>query len=139
MVVALLLVTLTTSVTAEPLKIFNRINIGGELLNTAFYLKNYKGSEVVDRFILTRGLVYTTFNFASDASATFLFGKTRVWGKSVTTYQAGEPGAEEYLSGDNGFLETIGIYNANFRFISNLVESSTNKSLFRLRDAVFCI
>jgi hypothetical protein len=119
--VAFFLITFVASVTAEPIKLFNRIEIGGELLTTSFHLKNYKGSEVTDRFLLTRGLVFTTFNLTQDASATLLFGKTRVWGKNVTTYQVAEPGAAEYLSGEGGFLETIGIYNANF-MVSNVME-----------------
>jgi hypothetical protein len=117
---AFFLIILTASVTAEPLKLFHRIEIKGELLTTSFYLKNYKGSGVVDRFVLTRGLVSTTFNLDQDASATLLFGKTRVWGKSVSTYQVEEPGASEYLSGEGGFLETIGLYNANFKVFNVL-------------------
>lgn len=120
-VVVCFLVILTASVTAEPLKLFNRVEVGGELLTTAFHLRNYKGSGVVDRFILTRALVSTTFNFTPDASATLLFGKTRVWGKNVTTYQVAEPGATEYLSGEDGFLETIGVYNVDFK-VSNVME-----------------
>ncbi len=118
---AFFLITSTASVTGEPLKFFDRIEVGGELLTKVFYLKNYKGSEVTDRFILTRGLISTTFNFSQDASATLLFGKTRVWGRSTTSYQGEEPGAIQHLSGEDGFLETIGIFNANFK-VFNVLE-----------------
>jgi hypothetical protein len=99
---------------AEPHQISKNIRIGGELLTKAFSLKNYKGSEVTDNFVLTRALINTDFTINSDVAISLLLGHTRVWGKSVSWYQGGEPGAADNLTGDNSFFDDISIYNANF-------------------------
>ncbi|MCD6163718.1 MAG: hypothetical protein J7K40_15060 [candidate division Zixibacteria bacterium] len=105
---------------AEPLKISDKVKIGGQLLTKAFSLKNYKGSEVTDNFALTRALINTDFIINSEVAISLKLGHTRVWGKSVDWYQGGgEPGAAEYLTGDGSFLENISIHNANFK-VSNI-------------------
>jgi hypothetical protein len=72
---AFFLTTFTALATAEPLKFLDRIEMGGEPLTKTFSLKNYKDSEVVDRFVLTCGLTPTTFNVMPDASATLFLVK----------------------------------------------------------------
>lgn len=89
--------------------------VDGELISRASSLENYKGSGVLDRSALSRALISLGANFADDISASLLFGKIRVWGKSASTYQVEEPGASEFLSGSPGFLENLGIYNAYFK------------------------
>lgn len=100
---------------AGPLKISEKIKIGGQLLTKAFSLENYKGSEVTDNFALTRALVNLDFIVDSDVAISLNLGHTRVWGKSAYWYQGGvEPGASENLTGDDSFFDNISIHNAHF-------------------------
>lgn len=116
--IALLMVTIcalclvTEMSVADPGIEVKGVWVEGKVTTKAYSVKNYKGSGVLDQYVLNRALISLGVNPADGISGRLLFADTRVWGKSVSTFQEGEPGASEFLTGSGGLLENIGVFNA---------------------------
>ncbi len=97
---------------ADPGEEDERFWIGGEFTTKGFSLENYKGSGVTDQYVLSRAMISAGAKATDRVSVGLLVAKTRLWGKSATLFQQEEPGASEFLTGGDGFLDNFGVYNA---------------------------